>query len=116
MESEQSVRRITNSMRRGDIGEPASEWRSLNGDIAPPICGGKGCMSSRPQSALRGWRRNDEKVLYVNHGDLTRRRGDRPTAAQQQGQYRLLFRSQSAHSSKEASNDGGAKGRRKVDA
>ena len=57
----------------------------------------------RDRGAWGGWRRNVWKCMFVNQGDLSRC-------------WKERGRSQSAHSSEEASNDRGAKEERKVEA
>src|SRR5215467_934118 len=54
--SELSVRRRTNSIRRGCCDEPAHVGRS------PKIAGHAGVVVSDDRAAPRGWRRNDKKV------------------------------------------------------
>jgi len=69
--------------------------------------GGQACpeLEALPESggALRGWRRNVWKCTFSNQGDLS-------------WCWKERDRSQSPHSSDEASNDRGAKGGRKVEA
>jgi len=68
--------------------------------------GGQACPEQEawPEAggALGGWRRNVWKCTFGNQGDLSRCWTERP-------------RSQSPHSSDEASNDRGAKEDRKVE-
>src|SRR5215831_12606846 len=54
--SELSVRRRTNSIRRGCCDEPAHVGRS------PKIAGHAGVVVSDDRAAPRGWRWNDKKV------------------------------------------------------
>jgi hypothetical protein len=57
---------------------------------------------SRERGAWSGWRRNGQKSMFMNQGDLSWRPKEQD-------------RSQSPHSSDEAANPRGAKGGRKVE-
>ncbi len=62
-----------------------------------------------------GWSRNGGKESLRNQGDLSWCRGCRAVRSRLSLHMKEQGRSQSPHSSEEASNDRGAKGGRKVD-
>jgi hypothetical protein len=108
MENEQPVRRITNSKRRDDIGEPAHLWRSLKHRLSMLTLGADAACQSGLGDSWCDWRRNGWKAMSVNRGDLTPIDGGHlgRTAS---GVRALIVAMKSR-------NGDGAKGGRKVDA
>ncbi len=118
MESERLVRRITNSFRPGEIGEPAGDRRSPNSGYK---IGWLQALSLRVKAAWKdssgGWRRNGWKVLRVNRGDLKPHR-ERQLTALGWAKERRTPRASGVRAlivASKSGNSDGAKGRRKVD-
>ena len=59
---------MTNSIRPGGVGEPASQWRSPDPEGKP--VGLKGNVSKPRRGPSGDWRRNDRKGMHVKQGDL----------------------------------------------
>ena len=70
MENERPVRRITNSKRRDDIGEPAHLWRSLKHRLSMLTLGADAACQSGLGDSWCDWRQNGWKISLVNRGYL----------------------------------------------
>lgn len=116
MGNERPVRRMTNSIRHGETGEPAAKRRSPNSPLSGMASGAEVACQSVRKGSRCGWRRNGRKVARVNRGDLEGRRGVGPPP---RGKWVMIASSPEVRAPIVASkpgNAGGAKGRRKVDA